>query len=197
MSNCNDYPVNNIDAEDICSVEGCTCRAKCRGLCSGHYHKLQRYGRADVPNKKAQDGRMSHPLYNTWHGMKNRCMNSNFRQYQDYGGRGIGICDRWLDPVNGFWNFVKDMGFRPDGCTLDRIDPDGDYCPENCKWSDRITQNNNTRRTAAAEQFAVEHPTEVEIYPAIIISTPDGDRTIKFNSLDEMLERLERINYNV
>lgn len=194
MSKCNDYPVNNIDAEArVCSVGGCYKPVVARGLCSGHLHKLQRYGRADIPNKRINDGRTSHPLYYTWKGMRQRCENPHFKQYADYGGRGIVVCERWTMPVEGFWNFVNDMGERPDGYTLDRIDPDMGYCPENCKWADRLTQNNNTRRTAAAEQMAIEHPDEVEIYPAIIISTPDGDRTIKFNSLDEMLSRLERL----
>lgn len=193
---CKDYPINNIDAEVRCIVDGCCNPAKARGLCGAHYHRLQRYG-TPLGGKNKDDGRTAHPLYDTWHGMKNRCMNSNFSQYEDYGGRGVKVCDRWLDPFAGFWNFVEDMGPRPEGYSLDRIDPDGDYCPENCEWADRITQNNNTRRTAAAERMALEHPDKVEIYPAIIISTPDGDRTIKFNSLDEMLVRLERINYHV
>lgn len=231
MSNCNDYPVNNIDAEvqtcidcgapitkqsktgrcfrcahearrtifsdSRCIVNGCDKPAKARGLCSGHLHKLYRYGKADLPNKRAQDGRTTHPLYSTWQGIKDRCYNRNNAQFNDYGGRGVVVCERWLMPLEGFWNFVHDMGERPDGYSLDRIDPNGDYCPENCQWADRLTQNNNTRRTAAAMQMAIKHPDMVEIYPAIVISTPDGDRTIKFNSLNEMLERLERINYNV
>lgn len=176
-----------------CAVDGCDKQVKARGLCSGHLHKLQRYGRADIPSKKVQDGRTLHPLYSTWQGMKRRCYSPNFEQYADYGGRGIVVCERWTMPVDGFWNFVEDMGERPEGCSLDRIDPNGNYCPENCQWANRLTQNNNTRRTAAAEKMAIEHPDEVEIYPAIVISTPDGDRTIKFNSLDEMLKRLERI----
>lgn len=196
MSKCNDYPINNIDAEErICIVDGCYKLAKARGLCSGHLHKLQRYGVADLPNRKEQDGRMNHPLYRTWKGMRARCNNPNFKQFADYGGRGIEVCERWNNVNDGFWNFVEDMGERPDGYTLDRIDPDGDYCPENCVWSDRLTQNNNTRRTKYAEQLAIEDPDSVEIYPAIIISTPDGDRTIKFNSLDDMLSRLERLKY--
>lgn len=196
MSKCDDYPINNIDAEErVCIVDGCCKLAKARGLCSGHLHKLQRYGRADIPSKKVQDGRTVHPLYNTWKGMRQRCENPHFKQYADYGGRGIVICERWTMPVEGFWNFVNDMGERPDGYSLDRIDPDGDYCPENCQWADRLTQNNNTRRTYRAEQFAIDNPDQVDIYPAIVISTPEGDRTIKFNSLDDMLSRLERFKY--
>ena len=194
MSKCNDYPINNIDAEErVCCVDSCCKPVRACGLCSGHLHKLQRYGVADTPSKKVQDGRTKHPLYNTWKGMRQRCKNPHFKQYADYGGRGIVVCERWAMPVKGFWNFVEDMGKRPDGYTLDRINPDGNYCPDNCQWADRLTQNNNTRRTVAAEKMAIEHQEDVEIYPTIIISTPAGDRTIKFNSLDEMLARLERL----
>lgn len=180
-----------------CIVEGCGNKAKSCGLCSRHLHIRYRYGSEYAQGVTRHDGRTSHPLYSTWQGIKDRCYNHNNVQFDDYGGRGIVVCERWTMPIEGFWNFVKDMGERPEGYSLDRIDPDGGYSPENCRWTDRLTQNNNTRRTAAAVQMAIEHPDRVEIYPAIIISTPDGDRTIKFNSLDEMLERLRRINYNV
>ena len=83
------------------------------------------------------------PEYSSWASMKQRCLNPNQRGYKDYGGRGISICDRWM---HSFQNFVADMGPRPDGFQLDRIDTDGNYEPGNCQWSDRKTQMNNTRR---------------------------------------------------
>jgi hypothetical protein len=75
--------------------------------------------------------------------MKDRCLNPNFRQWARYGGRGIKVCDRWLDPRKGFQNFLDDMGERPAGYTLDRIDNDGNYEPSNCKWSTRTQQQRN------------------------------------------------------
>lgn len=78
--------------------------------------------------------------YYTWMSMKNRCLNPKHEHYKRYGGRGIKICDRWL---GNFDLFLKDMGVRPQGKYLDRIDPDGDYSPQNCRWATMLEQNRN------------------------------------------------------
>lgn len=83
------------------------------------------------------------PLFDCWISMKARCLKPHHPAYQWYGGRGIKICDRWLE---SFENFYADMGQRPTSKhTLDRIDPDGDYEPENCRWITHHRQQMNKR----------------------------------------------------
>jgi hypothetical protein len=88
-------------------------------------------------------GLTNHYLYQTWATMKQRCTNPNHAKYYLYGGRGIGVCKEWSE---SFVKFLEDMGDRPQGHTLNRIDNDGNYCKENCEWQTYSEQNSNRRR---------------------------------------------------
>jgi len=94
-------------------------------------------------------GHVTSPEYNAWRAMWQRCTNPRRREFRDYGARGIRVCDRWKD----FENFLDDMGRRPSGkgaggralYSVDRLDNDGDYSPDNCRWATVLEQARNKR----------------------------------------------------
>ena len=94
------------------------------------------------------------PEYTAWANMLKRCTNPKHPQFNDWGGRGIKVCDRWSD----FANFYADMGPRPDGMTLERKDNDADYTPDNCRWATRLEQTNNRRTSILVTLDGVTKP---------------------------------------
>ena len=84
-------------------------------------------------------------LYKRWTSMKNRCYNKKDPRYNDWGGRGIVVCNEWKDDFEAFYNWSINNGYQDD-LSIDRIDNNKGYSPDNCQWVDRKIQNRNTRR---------------------------------------------------
>ena len=135
-----------------CKATNCTLKRYCRGYCAKHYLRFMKWGNPDIvktanwKNKPYIDGKpiTVHPLYRIWSSMKQRCYDPNVKAYEYYGGRGIKVCDRWL---NSFYDFLCDMGKRPNGTSIDRKDVNGNYEPENCRWATKHQQMANKRNS--------------------------------------------------
>ena len=106
------------------------------------------------------------PTYRTWQNMVQRCTNQNHTHWEYYGGRGITVCERWLT----FDKFLEDMGSKPEGLTLDRINNDGNYELSNCRWATRSEQNFNRRR------LTTTCPQGHEYTPENTYVSPNGSR---------------------
>ena len=119
-------------------------------LRSGHTKSCGCILEENRPLNNLSHGCSSTAGYRKYHAMLDRCYKSDRASYEHYGGRGITVCDRWLEPYpRGLLNFLEDMGECPDGMSLDRIDVNGNYCKENCRWATNSEQSFN-RRTLKA-----------------------------------------------
>jgi hypothetical protein len=112
-------------------------------LISGHTRSCGCLNKELTVARNTTHGLSGIPAYKVWDSMLQRCRNPRDRSFANYGGRGIGVCERW----EKFENFLGDMGEPPPGMTLDRRENDGDYTPENCKWATRSEQMRNTRQS--------------------------------------------------
>lgn len=134
----------SVYVRTTCDVQGCSNWKFAYGYCQMHYARLRNHGDVNKVIKVVGENRTMHPLYKAYHAMHDRCENPNNTHFRYYGGRGISVCERWSGQ-RGFPNFLEDMGERPQGMSLDRIDNDGDYEPENCRWATKATQQYNQR----------------------------------------------------
>jgi hypothetical protein len=132
MCKCDCGTIKRIRGQYLRNGDAVSCGCYVRTMRKTHGRKTSKEGTRDR-------------TYTTFTSMKGRVLNPNNPAYCNYGKRGIKICDEWME--GGFLRFLADMGERPLGTSLDRIDTDGDYCPENCKWSTPIEQAQNRRNS--------------------------------------------------
>lgn len=132
--------------------------------------------------------------HTSWRSMKTRCYTKSTKRYEYYGGRGIIVCDRWLEPNGqGFLNFLEDMGEAPEGHTLDRIDVNGNYTPENCRWADITMQNFNQgiRKNNKSGRSGVSWSEERQKWCAFICIEGKNTPLGRFNTFEEAVKARE------
>ena len=127
-----------------CGFCGTKFRANTDNVVRGKTKSCGCYNIKRLKERGANHGLKGTRLYNIWTNMKDRVFNTKNKQYNDYGGRGITICDGWKNDVKSFYDWAMSNGYSDD-LSLDRIDNDGGYSPENCRWTTRTVQSRNTR----------------------------------------------------
>ena len=124
---------------ETCKVDGCENKIHAKACCDTHYRRFKKYG-DPLHIEQERHGMINTSEYSCWNHIKSRCLNKNVPNYRYYGGRGIAVCERWLD---SFIAFFEDMGSKPfPKAEIDRKDNDGNYEPGNCRW---ISRNENIR----------------------------------------------------
>lgn len=134
----------------LCKCDcGKSCMVMSTRLASGHTKSCGCYVHESTIARNTTHGGSKSRLFSIWKSMKTRCLNPRRRDYKYYGGRGISICDAWQCDFAAFRDWAVTSGYRDD-LTLDRIDPDGNYSPQNCRWATWHEQRINQRRERGA-----------------------------------------------
>lgn len=138
-----------VRSDSLLRGDSTSCGCRARTLCSERFK-----------GKFKADAVTRHPLYQIYKSMFSRCYNKNNTDFKHYGGRGITVCDRWTSPkrdITGFYNFLSDMEDTYEkGLEIERLDVNGNYTPENCKWICRKSQVNNLRVNRVLEGFGIK-----------------------------------------
>ncbi len=121
---------------------GNTCYVRANRLVHGRTKSCGCLRKDSNLKNKTTHGMAHTRIYNAWHSMKARCYNPTNHNYHRYGGRGISVCDEWKDSFESFYEWATSNGYSDD-LTLDRVDNNGNYCPDNCRWVTTKVQNNN------------------------------------------------------
>lgn len=138
------------------------CQCECGGiaiaishdLISGHTKSCGCYQREATSKASKTHGMRHTPVYSAWLGMKDRCFNPSNKRFKDWGGRGITVCEAWKNSFEAFYDYVSKLPhYGKSGYSLDRINNNGNYEPENVRWATIIEQNNNRRNVKGANKW--------------------------------------------
>lgn len=186
-----------------CNIWECRCDcgviayAQATNLCNGNTQSCGCLQRERVSISSTKHGCSNNRIYHIWANMKSRCYNPNNKGYKNYGGRGITVCDEWLNSFENFYVWAVNNGYQ-ENLTIDRIDVNGNYEPFNCRWADMETQaNNKTNNHILSCQGKVktlsEWSNETGVSPNLL-----WYRATKNKSIDEILsaEKQEPIRYS-